>query len=169
MTPNIRSSTSEIRKFVRFFTNHLGLINRHLPNNNYTLQEARILYDIGHTKDCTSKLLATQLDINPGYLSRVLKRLEKIGLFERIKSEADGRLYYIYLTNKGKQVLEGLEKNSDDKVNKLIRHLSDDEQQQLIEYMKNIETLLLKYSALEQERGGSGHMQEDRIRFGELS
>ncbi|MFV0414717.1 MAG: MarR family winged helix-turn-helix transcriptional regulator, partial [Oscillospiraceae bacterium] len=93
----------KMRKFNRFYTNLLGLLNRHLPDTEFSLTEARILYEIGAATPCSASELTQRLTIDPGYLSRILKRFEKKGLALRTQSKEDGRLYFISLTALGKE------------------------------------------------------------------
>jgi len=137
-----------VRRFNRFYTNILGLLDQHLLDSEFSLAETRILYDIGHTKNCTSKRLVEELRIDPGYLSRIIKRFEKNSLTYRAQSMEDGRFYYLYLTDKGKDTLSKLEDLSDNQIYQMISSLPEQDQISVVESMKTIENALSEKSVL---------------------
>ena len=73
---------AEIRNFNRFYTNFIGLVNRHILQSPYSLAEVRDLLEIDTAGKCTARDLTGKLDIDPGYLSRMLSRFVKNGLVE---------------------------------------------------------------------------------------
>ena len=131
-----------VRRFNRFYTNILGLLDQHMLDSEFSLAEARVLYEIGHTKNCTAKKLIEELKIDPGYLSRMIKGFEKKDLTYRVQSIQDGRLYYLYLTDKGKDTLAGLDELSDSQIEQIISSLPEQEQQRVAESMRSIEQAL---------------------------
>lgn len=137
------SLVPEIRSFNRFYTNILGLLDKHILNSPYSLTEVRILLEINKMKECTANKLISKLSIDRGYMSRVLKRFEANGLIIKENSSADRRITILCLTEKGKQILSELEDRSSKQVEHLINHLSNSEQQKLVDSMKNIKNALL--------------------------
>ncbi len=131
-----------IRKFNRFYTNILGLLDQHMLNSDFSLSEARVLYDIAHNKDCTAKQLIQELSIDSGYLSRIIKRFEKQGLTYRVQSKEDGRLFYLYLTELGKETLDKLNGLSDKHITSMVSELQEAEQERLVKSMENIQEIL---------------------------
>lgn len=142
MNSRYTQAINSVRRFNRFYTNILGLLNKHMPDSEFSLAEARVLYDIGHTEFCTAKRLSEELKIDPGYLSRILKRFEKDNLLYRVQSPEDGRLYYLYLTDRGKDTLAKLDDLSNGQINQMIRCLPEQGQMDVVESMKTIETAL---------------------------
>ncbi|MGE4484835.1 MAG: GNAT family N-acetyltransferase [Oscillospiraceae bacterium] len=134
--------TCVIRRFNRFYTNVLGLLDRHMPDTEFSLSEARILYEIGNTEDCTAKMLVQKLKIDAGYLSRILRRFEEKGLAYRVQSKEDSRFYLINLTQKGKNTLAELNLLSDKQIEKLVENLSDFEKKKFISSISTIENYL---------------------------
>ncbi len=67
---------TEIRGFNRYYTNVLGLLDRHIIDSGYSLQESRILFEISKTEGCTANMLCSILDIEKSYMSKLLKNLE---------------------------------------------------------------------------------------------
>ncbi|QJW49256.1 bifunctional helix-turn-helix transcriptional regulator/GNAT family N-acetyltransferase [bacterium BFN5] len=131
-----------IRKFNRFYTNVLGLLDQHMLDSEFSLSEARVLYEIGHTENCTAKRLIEELRVDPGYLSRIIKRFEKHNLIYRIQSAEDGRLFYLHLTEGGITILGRLNAVSDQQVSQMVNSLAEQDQKKLTDSMKNIESIL---------------------------
>jgi DNA-binding MarR family transcriptional regulator/ribosomal protein S18 acetylase RimI-like enzyme len=131
-----------VRRFNRFYTNILGLLDRHLLDSDFSLSEARVLYEIGHSGDCTAKKLIEELRIDPGYLSRMIKRFEKLRLVYRVQSAEDGRLHYLYLTDHGRETLSRLDGLSDGQIGRLLGRLPEPDRQRLAASMQTIEIML---------------------------
>lgn len=138
-----RQIISEIRSFNRFFTNILGLLNQHILDSAYSLTEVRILLEIDRNKECTANLLMNKLNIDRGYMSRILKRFKTDGLICKENSTSDARSLYIYLTPAGKDMLSELEEKSGNQIWELISHLTDSEREKMVESMKYIENALI--------------------------
>lgn len=141
-----------IRKFNRFYTNILGLLDQHMPYSDFSLSEARVLYEIRHMENCTSKKLIEELRIDPGYLSRIIKRFEKAGLTYRMQSAEDGRLYYLYLTDEGKETMEKLDGLSDKQIDQMISQLGAQNRKRLAAGMETIENALSGNPSADEEK-----------------
>ncbi|HBW36708.1 bifunctional helix-turn-helix transcriptional regulator/GNAT family N-acetyltransferase [Desulfosporosinus sp. BICA1-9] len=131
-----------IRRFNRFYTNILGLLDRHMPDSDFSLAEVRVLYEIGHRKNCTAMDLIETLRIDPGYLSRIIKRFRKETLLYRVQSPEDGRLYYLNLTDIGKDTLRKLDSLSNGQIQRLINSVPERDRMNVAESMKTIENAL---------------------------
>lgn len=142
MDSNYTPLISTIRKFNRFYTNILGLLDRHMLNTDFSLAEVRVLFEIGNTGNCTAKKLIEELKMDSGYLSRIIKRFEKEKLLERVQSCEDGRLYYLYLTDAGKDLLLKFNELSNNQIYEMIKALPDNDKMTVVEGMKNIEASL---------------------------
>src|SRR5262245_13499307 len=92
----------EVRKFNRFYTNLLGLLDRHLLRSAFSLPEARALYELSRHSGASAKEIGESLKMDKGYLSRILSEFERKGLLARMKSKSDGRASKLSLTAKGK-------------------------------------------------------------------
>lgn len=140
---NIHTSfISDIRRFNRFYTNVLGLLDQNMLDSEFTLSQARVLYEIGETKHCTSKILIQKLSIDSGYLSRIIRGFEKHELVCREQSPEDKRIYYLYLTQKGKETMASLNELSDRHISNLVTELPEEEKVRFADSMKVIETAL---------------------------
>lgn len=137
------SLVSEIRSFNRFYTKVLGLLEKHILDSRYSLTEVRILLEISKLKDCTANRLISKLDIDRGYMSRMLKSFERGGLIEKEGSSDDRRIMILKLTGKGRSILAELEERSGKQVEGLIGHLTESEGQKLAASMRNIKNALL--------------------------
>lgn len=124
---------SEIRNFSRFYTNILGLLNQGLLDSPYSMTEVRILLEIDRTENCSANALTERLNIDRGYMSRIINRFEADGLIKRENSPQDGRMMLLYLTPKGKKVLAALEEKSSNQIHGLICNLTDEEKEKFIE------------------------------------
>ncbi|ADK13165.1 MULTISPECIES: bifunctional helix-turn-helix transcriptional regulator/GNAT family N-acetyltransferase [Clostridium] len=129
---------SEVRNFSRFYTNILGLLNQDILDSSYSLTEARILFEINKTKECTANILIDKLDIDKGYLSRILNRFKSDELIIKEKCSSDGRLNFLKLTENGKNILSSLSKKSDNQISKLTDHLDENEKENLVNSMRYI-------------------------------
>lgn len=132
----------EIRRFNRFYTKILGLINQHVLDSKYSLTEARVLFEIKHLENCTANSLIEELRIDRGYISRILKRFEADELIYKENCSLDRRAYILRLTPKGEQVLSNLNQNSDWQISSLINHLEEKEQEEIINSMSLIQRKL---------------------------
>jgi Transcriptional regulators len=137
-TASIRS----IRGFNRYYTNILGLLDKHMLDSDFSLSEIRVLYEIGHHENCTSKSLIETIRIDSGYLSRMIKRFEKQGLAYRTQSGEDGRVYYLHLTEEGHKILMQMDELSDQQIDQMVGPLIVENRQKLVESMNSIKTLL---------------------------
>ncbi|MBV7273430.1 MarR family transcriptional regulator/GNAT family N-acetyltransferase [Clostridium sp. PL3] len=132
----------KIRRFNRFYTNVLGLLNQHILDSSYSLTEVRILLEIDKIDRCTANILIHKLDIDRGYMSRILKRFEKSGLITKENSIDDRRMVILHLTSEGKSILAGLEEKSNNQIQKLINPLTEDEEEKLVNAMNYVTRIL---------------------------
>lgn len=105
MTALLEKQINIIRKFNRYYTNILGLLDQHLLKSTLSLAEVRLLYEVEHNPGCTSKMIASTLCIDAGYLSRLLKGLEQAGYLTKAPSATDARAYSLMLTDANAQKL----------------------------------------------------------------
>ena len=92
---NKMDTITEIRAFNRFYTGVIGLLDRHILDSGYSLTEARVLLEIGRTKNCTANRLAGALGIDRSYMSRIVVKFEKDGLVTRAANKNDLSLIHI--------------------------------------------------------------------------
>ncbi|MDJ1479943.1 MarR family winged helix-turn-helix transcriptional regulator [Cytophagaceae bacterium YF14B1] len=132
----------DIRAFNRYYTGLLGLLNNHLLDSDYSLAEARILYEIHSLQPVSASQIMSNIVIDKGYLSRVLKQFEKSGLISKQVSSEDARITLVSLTATGLTLFNKLNSASEEQIATLLNKLSSKEQQQLVGHMQAIRTLL---------------------------
>ncbi|MGZ3639054.1 MAG: bifunctional helix-turn-helix transcriptional regulator/GNAT family N-acetyltransferase [Ktedonobacterales bacterium] len=145
----LQERVESVRQFNRFFTRQIGVLREGLLHSPYSLTEARIIFELGHRNEVTATDLCRELGLDPGYLSRILARLEQQGLLEKVRSERDGRARLLSLTADGEKAFALLDQRSSDEVGEMLRDLSERDQQRLLKAMDTIEEILgngLKYS-----------------------
>ena len=132
----------KIRSFNRFYTDIIGLLDKHFLDSPFSLTEGRVLYEVRHTEDCTAKKIRENISIDEGYLSRILNTFRKKGLITKSLSSADKRLHIIKLTEKGQKEFASLNEHSDQLISRLIEKLSEEECQELLSITERIRHLL---------------------------
>jgi DNA-binding MarR family transcriptional regulator len=137
-------AVAAIREFNRFYTNVIGVVNRNILESDYSLSEVRVLYEINHTKNCTAKIIKNTLQIDEGYLSRILDKFVKQKLVKKMQSPEDGRVYTLSLTDKGKKLFSRLNEASDRSIEMIVDKLSDHDVQQVVTMLDGIRRILSK-------------------------
>lgn len=130
----------QIREFNRFYTNILGLLDRHILNSEYSLTEARVLFELSEIGCCAASTLSARLTIDKSYLSRILTGFEKKGLISKTLSNEDTRVNLIGLTEEGNRVIGQLAQRSNQQIGQLLAPLSDQERDQVYKAMRTIKT-----------------------------
>jgi DNA-binding MarR family transcriptional regulator/N-acetylglutamate synthase-like GNAT family acetyltransferase len=115
-----------------------------LLHSPYSLTEARILFEIANGEYRSATGLSRELGLDPGYLSRILARLDQHGLINRVRSEADGRRWLLYLTPEGEEAFALFDNRAREEVSELLGGLSEADRRRLLESMRTIESILDK-------------------------
>jgi DNA-binding MarR family transcriptional regulator/GNAT superfamily N-acetyltransferase len=131
-----------IRRFSRFYTAEIGVLQEGLLNSPFSLAEARVLYELAHRETPTASELCQDLGLDAGYLSRILRGFAKSGLIDKTPSRTDGRQHLLSLTAKGRAAFAPLDLRSRDEVGILLRRLSTPEQTRVVDAMETVERLL---------------------------
>ena len=147
MSNALAQRTAAVRRFNRFYTRQIGVLRKNYLDSPYSLGEMRVLYELSHGEVKTASDIGRALDLDAGYLSRVLRNFEKRGLITRKTSAKDARQSDIALSARGAKVFAPLEKRSQDLVGGMLGKLKPDEQARLVAAMQTIETLLDEPSA----------------------
>ena len=132
----------EFRSFNRFYTAVIGLLDNHILNSDYTLVEARIMYELYHGKNQTASDLIHSLSIDKGYLSRVLRQFEKRKFINRQRSAEDTRVIFLNLTAEGKKEFQQLDKASNDQVKSILKEIPEKDLAVLLDSMTEIKRIL---------------------------
>ena len=131
-----------VRRFSRFYTRRIGVLEEGVLGSEFSLTEARILYELAHRETTTASELAKELGLNPGYLSRTLKKLEDRRLLSRTPSTEDARQQHLALTEKGAQRFAELNGRSRNDIATMLARLSTAEEKRLIGALGEVESLL---------------------------
>ena len=142
MTAAGQQRIAAVRRFNRFYTRQIGLLRKTYLNSPYSLGEMRVLYEISHGNGVTASDVASALDLDAGYLSRVLRNFEKRGLIVRKTSAKDARQSHLALTARGRKMFAPHEQRSQRDVATMLGKLPEGEQARLVSAMATIETLL---------------------------
>ena len=118
--PVTDGQVAAVREFNRFYTNVIGLLREGLLDTPYSLAEARILFELAREGEAETAHLRRWLDIDAGYLSRLLARFETDGLVTRTRSPHDGRRQVIGLTEAGRVAFSDLDARSAGQIGALL-------------------------------------------------
>lgn len=133
---------AEIRRFNRFYTKRIGVLQEHLLSSRFSLSEARVLYELAREPGTTASRLADELALDPGYLSRILARFEAEGLVERVASPSDGRSSCVSLSEKGRAAFAPLDAGSRQEVEAMLRRVPRERVADVLAAMRTIEEAL---------------------------
>ncbi len=136
------SEVEEVRRFNRFYTRQIGVLQDGLLRSPFSLTEVRVLYELAHRDKPTAGMLCAELGIDAGYLSRLLRAFEKRQLIRREPSRTDGRQSLLGLTAKGRRTFAPLEARSNEQVAGMLAKLSPAARKRLMVAMHGIENLL---------------------------
>jgi len=134
-----------VRRFNRFYTQRVGVLNEGLLDSPFTLPEARVLWELAHCEfgtDLTATDLAQLLNLNTGYLSRLLKSLKERGLVRATRSTVDARQTLLELSSKGRKALKPLEDRAKEQGRSLLAALEEGQQVELLQAMHRMQALL---------------------------
>lgn len=132
------------RRFNRFYTGFIGLLDEGLVRSGYALTEARVLFELATRSECGASEIANELGLDPGYLSRILRKFEEAGLLVRSPLPYDARHSVLRLTRKGKTAFADLNKRSSEQANTILEAITPLNRTALLHSMHTIESLLSK-------------------------
>ncbi|RZS37765.1 MarR family transcriptional regulator with acetyltransferase activity [Herbihabitans rhizosphaerae] len=132
---DLRQRIDRVREFNRMYTRIVGALDEGLLDSPYSLTEARVLFELAQRDSVDVAELRRTLDLDGGYLSRLLARFDADGLVHRGKSTSDGRRQVVRLTPAGWRAFRKLDKASAAEVAELLSTVDDDGQRRLIEAM----------------------------------
>ena len=139
MSTTTPSRIAAARAFNRFYTRRLGMLGNGLLGTAHPLPQARVLYELGQRPVTAVADLRSALDLDAGYLSRLLTSLETSGLIARERSESDARRQDVRLTDEGVTAFEDLDARSRAEIGELLERLSDHDQRRVLAAMHALE------------------------------
>jgi DNA-binding MarR family transcriptional regulator/GNAT superfamily N-acetyltransferase len=131
-----------VRRFNRFYTRRIGVLDEGLLRSPFSLTEARVLYELAHRRHVRATWLARDLGLDAGYLSRMLARFEASGLVKKRRSKVDARFQVLTLTAAGRRTFAALDTASHEDARALLEPMVQFDRRRLIDAMQSIERVL---------------------------
>lgn len=131
-----------VRRFNRFYTQRVGALHKGFVGSPYPLAEARLVYEIGHRGETTASELGRDLDLDAGYVSRLLHSLRRRGVVQGKPAPNDARTSVLSLTEKGRKSYAMLDDRSRELTTAMLARLPGEGREKLVGAMQAIETLL---------------------------
>lgn len=136
------ATVASVRAFNRFYTSVIGVLEEGVNKLPYSLTEGRVLYELGTQERLDVVDLRRRLNLDPGYLTRILGRLAEADLVTRERSRDDGRRQVVELTHAGKEQSAVLDQRSQHDIAELLDPLTRDDQRHLVASMRAIRGLM---------------------------
>jgi DNA-binding MarR family transcriptional regulator/GNAT superfamily N-acetyltransferase len=133
---------AQVRRFNRTVTQRIGVLNENFLASDRSLGQNRLLWEIG-ADGCDIRSLRERLDLDSGYLSRLLRALEAGGNVVIEPSLTDGRIRIARLTKAGQRELAVLDQRSDDAAAAILQPLNDRQRTKLVTAMAEVERLMI--------------------------
>jgi DNA-binding MarR family transcriptional regulator/GNAT superfamily N-acetyltransferase len=130
------------RRFNRMYTRFIGTLQEGLLDTEYSLAEARVLYEVATRNAPTAKEIAEELGMDPGYLSRLLGKFQRSALLQRKTSQRDSRSAVVTLTRRGKSAFRKLDMLSETQGRAALKNLPRSHRTHLVRSMEAIEQIL---------------------------
>jgi DNA-binding MarR family transcriptional regulator/GNAT superfamily N-acetyltransferase len=136
------AAVAAVRGFNRFYTRRIGVLQQGLLDSEFSLTEARVLYELAHRDQPTATELGRDLGLDAGYLSRILRLFVQRGLVHKQAAPQDARQSLLSLTAAGRKVQAELEQRSNVEVAAMLEALSGDGQNRLLQALRSVEALI---------------------------
>ncbi len=133
---------AQVRRFNRTVTQRIGVLDENFLASDRSLGQNRLLWEIG-ADGCDIRSLRARLDLDSGYVSRLLRALEAGGLIAIEQSVADGRVRTARLTVAGRRELDALDRRSDDAASAILKPLTARQRDRLVAAMEEVERLMI--------------------------
>ena len=131
-----------VRRFNRFYTRRIGVLEARYLGSPFPLPQARVLYELGQRGVATASELGAELDLDLGYLSRLVQSLRRQGLLQGEPSKEDARRVRLSLSAKGRKVYLQLDARSRQEVAGMLDQLPAAQQQRLVGALQAVEAVL---------------------------
>jgi DNA-binding MarR family transcriptional regulator/N-acetylglutamate synthase-like GNAT family acetyltransferase len=138
----MKAQIDAVRQFNRFYTKQIGVLSEALLESPFSLTEARVIYELAQRGSTTASELGSELSLDAGYLSRIVRKFEQRRLIIKRPSEADARQSVLSLTARGRKEFESLNQLSRNQVEEILNDLTPLGQSRLVGAMRTIEEIL---------------------------
>jgi DNA-binding MarR family transcriptional regulator/N-acetylglutamate synthase-like GNAT family acetyltransferase len=143
----LERQVAAMRRFNRWYTQKIGVLHDGLLDSPWSLTEVRVMYELAHADGLTAAALARQLDLDTGYLSRLLRNFQRKRLIARTTSTDDRRHQLLTLTDAGRAAFAPLDRRARDEIATLLASVKPDERRRVASALASIETALSATSA----------------------
>ena len=131
-----------VRRFNRFYTRKIGVLEERLLRSPFSLAEARVVYELGQRAPATASELGRELSLDPGYLSRLVGGLEQRDIVTKAPSPSDGRQSLLSLSASGQKAFAVLDAQSAEQIGALLGQVPTAEQERLVAALATVERVL---------------------------
>lgn len=135
---NFTARVDGVRRFNRFYTQRIGVLDGTYQGTPFSLTQARVLYELIHRKRAAASDIARDLGLDDGYLSRILRGFEKDGLLRRENSREDARRSHLTASAKGRQKFAALEQATRSGIGEMLRQVPEPAQRRIVAAMDTI-------------------------------
>jgi DNA-binding MarR family transcriptional regulator/GNAT superfamily N-acetyltransferase len=135
-------AVAAVRRFNRFYTRQIGVLHEGMLHTRFSLTDVRVLYELAHEDHLTAQRLAAALDIDQGYLSRIVARFTKARMLAQRRSPTDARQRLLSLTAAGRRIFADLDARANGEIGQMLAALAPDEVTQVVDAMQTIESAL---------------------------
>jgi DNA-binding MarR family transcriptional regulator/GNAT superfamily N-acetyltransferase len=145
--PASRARVDAVRRFNRFYTQQIGVLNEGLLDSPLSLAQGRVLYEIAHRDHPTATEIGEALGLDAGYLSRILRDFDRRELVTTARAAGDARRRLLGLTAAGRRMVATLDTRARKQIASFLEPRSTADQARLLGAMETIQGLLRPASA----------------------
>jgi DNA-binding MarR family transcriptional regulator/GNAT superfamily N-acetyltransferase len=142
LQPDPDPAVSAVRRFNRFYTRLVGVLDEQYMQTGFSLAEARVLFELATRSSSSAKEISDELALDPGYLSRILRKFADSGLLARTPLATDARQTTLRLTRKGKSAFAALDRRPAEYTRQQLQLLTPAQRTALANSMQTIEAIL---------------------------
>lgn len=139
---HVSAEIGQVREFNRYYTRKIGVLQERLVDSEFSLTEVRILFELANGGAMTSGQIIAALELDAGYLSRILRKFEEKRLIRRVANPNDARQSLISLSREGAKAFSVLNERSSEHVANMISRLTVEQRRRLVSAMSEIKSLL---------------------------
>ncbi|MFG6487010.1 GNAT family N-acetyltransferase [Roseateles sp. BYS78W] len=136
------SPALDVRAFNRFYTRRIGVLAPKLSDSDFTLPEARVLWELAHHAPVSAAALSKSLQLDAGYMSRLLRGLKARGLLASQAHPSDGRQTLLKLSAAGRRAFAPLDRQGTANAEAMLAPLSVPQRDAMLDAMSRIQSLL---------------------------
>jgi DNA-binding MarR family transcriptional regulator/GNAT superfamily N-acetyltransferase len=136
------NTVAEVRRFNRFYTRQMGLLNEHLPESRLSLAEARVMYELATSGEQTAADLCRRLAMDKAHVSRILGRFRARQYVRRRPKPENAKHVLIGLVHAGRRTFNQLDAGTREQIQRMLRGRSVAERQRLIAAFSDVHEVL---------------------------